>query len=214
MTEPPRNPKIYHITHLDNLHSILKFGKIFSDVEKETRKLSPSSIGMNHIKTRRSKTLEVKCYANTTVGEYVPFYFCPRSVMLYLIYRKNHPELIYTGGQNKIIHIEADLNTVIDWAKHNKINWAFTDVNAGAKYAEFYNDKGDLSKINWQAVNANDWKNDRDSKQAEFLLQREFPIALATRIGVISNDMKNKVLSLTKSSDYSIEVCDKKDWYY
>jgi len=43
------------------------------------------------------------------VGDCVPFYFCPRSVMLYLIYQGNHPDLQYHGGQDLVLHLEADL---------------------------------------------------------------------------------------------------------
>lgn len=43
------------------------------------------------------------------VGQCVPFYFCPRSVMLYVIYCANHDELSYRGGQGPILHLEADL---------------------------------------------------------------------------------------------------------
>ncbi len=48
------------------------------------------SIGMSNIKQRRLQ-LPLRCHKGDSVGEYVPFYFCPRSVMLYLIYRANHP---------------------------------------------------------------------------------------------------------------------------
>ncbi len=51
--------------------------------------------------------MEVKCHPGTKVGEYVPFYFCPRSVMLYILYMGNHPELGYRGGQAPIVHLSA-----------------------------------------------------------------------------------------------------------
>ncbi len=47
----------------------------------------------------RRRRLPVPCHPGTWVGDYVPFYFCPRSVMLYVISRKNHPSLTYRGGQ-------------------------------------------------------------------------------------------------------------------
>jgi len=49
----------------------------------------------------------------TTVGQYVPFYFCPRSVMLYVLHRGNHPSLEYRGGQTPLVHLEADLLSVV-----------------------------------------------------------------------------------------------------
>jgi hypothetical protein len=49
---------------------------------------------------RRRLGLPLPCHAGDRVADYVPFYFCPRSVMLYLIHRGNHPELTYQGGQS------------------------------------------------------------------------------------------------------------------
>ena len=72
---------------------------------------------MSVIKARRLFELEVDCHPGTKVGEYVPFYFCPRSIMLYLFYRGNHPDLDYTGGQRPLVHLEADVHEVVEWAK-------------------------------------------------------------------------------------------------
>ncbi len=46
----------------------------------------------------------------------MPFYFCPRSVMLYLIHQANYPELEYRGGQQSIVNLQADLKAAVDWA--------------------------------------------------------------------------------------------------
>ena len=37
--------------------------------------------------------------------------------MLYLIHRANHSELDYRGGQDPIVHLEADLREAVDWAE-------------------------------------------------------------------------------------------------
>lgn len=97
MSVPPKNPSIYHITHLENLTSILAAGSISSDARRIRLSMANTNVGMTAIKQRRLD-LEVDCHPGTKVGDYVPFYFCPRSIMLYLIFRANHPELSYTGG--------------------------------------------------------------------------------------------------------------------
>ena len=68
------------------------------------------------------------------VGKCVPFYFCPRSIMLYILHMGNHPEISFTGWQNNIIHLEADLNSTIDLANNANRKWVFTDRNAGSSY--------------------------------------------------------------------------------
>jgi hypothetical protein len=65
------------------------------------------------------------------VGECVPFYFCPRSVMLYMFHMRNHRDIEYRGGQEPILHLMADLRRAVEWAGQNGLRWAFTNSNAG-----------------------------------------------------------------------------------
>ena len=68
--------------------------------------------------------------------------------MLYIIAAANHPEVPFKGGQRGVIHIEADLKKAVLWASTNKILWAFTKQNAGARYAEFFNSVDKLTEVN------------------------------------------------------------------
>ena len=108
MTTPPDRPKLYHITHVDNLRAIVADGALVSDAELIRRGGPAQAIGMSEIKRRRVEELEVGSHPGTKVGDYVPFYFCPRSVMLFVIHRANHPDLTYRGGQECIVHLEAE----------------------------------------------------------------------------------------------------------
>ena len=132
MTMPvPAEPKIYHIVHVDRLASIVADNYLWCDAEIATRQPEGTTIGMNGIKQRRlTKTLT--SHPDLRVGDCVPFYFCPRSVMLYVISQRNHQELTYQGGQAPIVHLEADLRQTIVWAEKHKQRWAFTLSNAGA----------------------------------------------------------------------------------
>ncbi|WP_205620247.1 DarT ssDNA thymidine ADP-ribosyltransferase family protein [Salinivibrio socompensis] len=64
---------------------------------------------MNTIKQRRLTELTLDSHPDLYVGQCVPFYFCPRSIMLYVIHRADSDELTYKGGQGPIIHLQADL---------------------------------------------------------------------------------------------------------
>ena len=105
MTTPPSQPKIYHITHVDNLISIVDAGGIEADSRRVGQGGVQTSIGMTEIKRRRLYEIEVSPHPGTMVGEYVPFYFCPRSIMLYILYMGNHPDLTYRGGQGPVMHM-------------------------------------------------------------------------------------------------------------
>ncbi len=95
-----------------------------------------TTIGMNNIKQRRLKELMLASHPDLHVGDCVPFYFCPRSIMLFIIRQANHPELDYRGGQGPIVHLQADLHASVAWAHQQNRRWAFTASNAGSRYFE------------------------------------------------------------------------------
>ena len=109
----PANPKIYHITHLDRLPSVVAEQALLCDAEVVRRSLGGTRIGMISIKKRRLEELRLSSHPDLLVGSCVPFYFCPRSVMLYLIYCGNDPDLAYRQGQQPILHLEADLRQTV-----------------------------------------------------------------------------------------------------
>ena len=211
----PTNPKIYHIVHGNRLASIVNDGGLHCDAAMVSRPETGTNIGMSNIKQRRL-SLPMPCYPDTRVGDYVPFYFGPRSVMLYLIYRANHPELDYRGGQAPIVHLESDLHSVVDWANANRRRWAFSLSNAAAQYTQFRAHLDDLNQIDWNAVYARNWQGDavREAKQAEFLVHQFFPWHLVSRIGVISERISNRVASVIGSAAHKPKIEVQRAWYY
>ncbi len=215
MTTPPAQPKIYRIVHVDRLQPIVATGAMLSDAQMQLRQPAGTNIGIDKIKQRRL-TIPVDCHLNTAVGEFVPFYFCPRSIMLYVIHRGNHPDLAYQGGQRSIIHLEADLQRVVAWAQQNSVRWAFTSSNAGAYYTQHYKDLAQLPLLNWPAIANTDFRSDdvKEAKQAEFLVYRAFPWTLIDRIGVISAAVRTQVYAALATSAHRPVVDVRPDWYY
>ena len=142
---------------MDNLPSIIADSGLVSDAAMIARGGPAAAIGMSAIKRRRLQ-LPLDCHPGDCVGDYVPFYFCPRSIMLYLISCANHPDLSYRGGQGPIVHLEADLHEVVDWANSQQRRWAFSLSNAGAVYAQFRATLNDLGELNWPAIAATDFR--------------------------------------------------------
>ncbi|RWD43435.1 DUF4433 domain-containing protein [Mesorhizobium sp.] len=215
----PAQPKIYHIVHVDRLASIIADGFLWSDSEMVQRQGVGTTIGMSNIKARRLNELSLSCHPNLRVGHCTPFYFCSRSVMLYLIYRRNE-ELTYKGGQEPIIHLEADLNATIAWAQANQRRWAFTLSNAGAYYFEDRSDVARLGDINWDAVQARQWSGNgvsrsvKEGKQAEFLIEQAFPWHLVEKIGVFSQGYVPAVSASMQGAAHRPTIEIKRDWYY
>lgn len=216
MSQPPPHPKIYHITHVDNLAVIAAEGLLVSDATMIERGGPRQAIGMSGIKRRRIEELAVSCHAGTRVGDYVPFCFCPRSVMLYVIHCANHPELAYRGGQEPIVHLEADLHAVVRRIEADGGRWAFSLSNAGAYYTEFRCRLDELDQLNWGAIAANDFRSAdvKEGKQAEFLIHGSFPFALIERIGVRSVAIQGRAAASLAGSSHRppIEICPQ--WYF
>jgi len=216
----PKHPKIYHIMHLDRLQSVISDGYIWCDAHIATRLSTGSSIGMSDIKYRRLNELTLISCPGLYVGQCVPFYFCPRSIMLYVISKKNHPELDYRGGQEPIIHLEADMYASVRWAEKNNQRWAFTSSNAGSNYFQDWSDLAQLKQINWKAVNATDWRDQqiKEGKQAEFLMEKKFPWQLVERIGVYSGEYYssvNKLIEFLMSDRQKLPLIEVlPNWYY
>ena len=136
--------------------------------------------------------------------------------MLYVIHMANHPELAYRGGQGPIVHLEADLKQVVEWADNNKSKWAFSLSNAGAFYAEFRCSLDELDEINWAAIAARDFRppDIRHGKQAEFLMHCSFPWELVERIGVSSQRIAQQVAKATQKAAHRPPTEIVSSWYY
>lgn len=207
-----KHPKIYHIVHVDRLPAIIAQGFLWCDAEVAQRNLAGTTIGMKDIKRRRSEN-KLKSHPGLRVGDCVPFYFCPRSVMLYLIHKK-HEDLAYKGGQEPIVHLEADLYDTVAWADKNNRRWAFTSSNAGSWEFEDFRDLAQLDRIDWKAVQTKYWSECKESKQAEFLVEGFFPWNLVQQVGVTSHDLQKRVVEALRVASYKPGVEIKTNWYY
>ena len=209
----PEAPKIYHIVPVDRLASIVADGCLWCDAEVRRRRLAGTIIGIADIKRRRL-TMRLDSHPELCVGDCVPFYFCPRSVMLFVIHKGNHQNLEYRGGQGPIVHLEADLREAVDWAEQNERRWAFTLSNAGSRYFEDRCDLAQLDEIDWDAVRARIWPHCKEEKQAEFLVERSFPWELVRRVGVRSAEAYGAATEAMRSADHRPAITIRRDWYY
>lgn len=208
-------PEIYHITHVDNLASIVAAGELWSDAVRIRRGVDYANVGLAEIKEERLHARPVRCHSGTMVGEYVPFYFCPRSIMLYLLHRGNRQGVTYQGGQQPIVHLVADMERVVEWANAHDVRWAFSNRNAGAAYADFFKTLAQLDQINWDAVSATDFRDavTKDGKQAEFLLYERFPWSLIDRVGVMDDDIAQQVKTVLGAGVARPVVEIRPQWY-
>jgi ssDNA thymidine ADP-ribosyltransferase, DarT len=203
----PSNPRIFHITHVENLPSIMAHGCIWSDAQRLAMNLQTTNIGYSHIKQRRLNR-PVTAGAGGTLGEYVPFNFCSRSVMLYVVMR-GHDD--YVGGQDHIVHLYSSVRTATALGRP----WAFTDQHADLAYATYFASLSDLNEIDWDVMPLTQWGGNDDVKakrQAEFLVHGSFPWSALEGIGVKDSAVAARVQTLVPTGVPPVTVQPK--WYY
>jgi ssDNA thymidine ADP-ribosyltransferase, DarT len=100
---------IYHITHIRNLESILQLRGLIAISQLQEQQIDYQDIAHRSIQDRRAIT-PVPCAVGGYLNDYVPFYFAPRSPMLYTINRGNVSA--YTEGQNPVIYIVCEAEII------------------------------------------------------------------------------------------------------
>lgn len=215
MSKAPLNPKLYHILHVDRLPHVVRDGFLFSDVVMQARPNAGTTIGLDDIKRRRLSN-PLPSFPDLTVGGCVPFYFCPRSVMLYVLYKQNLPGLAYGGGQQPIVHLQFDLKRVADWCNQLGLRWVFTLGNAGTSYFEDRTQLAHIDDIAWNAVQATLWSDPdvKEGKQAEFLVENKVDWSLVETIGVADIAMVQRAASALNSANHRPPVSIQSSWYY
>lgn len=206
----PKDPFIYHITHVDNLASIVRAGCLWSDAQRLSQQFASTNIGYSHIKKRRMHR-GVPVAARGVLGQYVPFYFCYRSVMLYVVHR-GHDN--YAGGQGPIVHLVSRVTRAIATGQP----WAFTDRHAELQYAQYYDDLSQLGQVDWNVMPSHFfWGGDTDLKerrQAEFLVYDAFPWTAVDHIVVKDESVATRARSALEQATHQPPVDVKPAWYY
>lgn len=206
MIEVSSDPRIFHITHVDNLAGILREGGLWCDAQCIARDLAPTNIGHRHIKRRRLERA-VTTRAGGKLGDYVPFNFCPRSVMLYAVSR-GHDD--YRGGQAEIVHLVSRVTTAI----HQGRPWAFTDRHAELAHALYFDDLADLGEVPWHVMDVKYWPQVREERQAEFLVHDFFPWTAVEAVGVWGQATSTKVHQAMRAASHRPPVSVEREWYY
>lgn len=202
----PADPRIYHITHVDNLPGILREGGLWCDRQRIERSLASTNIGHTHIKRRRLAH-PVNTRSGGMLGDYVPFNFCSRSVMLYAIHR-GHQD--YAGGQNNIAHLVSTISRATGLGRP----WAFTDRHAELAHALHFEDLSELSEVPWQVMDLRYWTEVKEERQAEFLVREFFPWSAIEEVAVRTEDVVRRVQATLGAEGGGRIVKARPEWYY
>jgi len=214
MAAPIPTP-VYHLTHIDNLVSIIQSGGCLSFNQMQNQEIDHIDVAYETIQARRAQK-SVPCGPGGCLHDYVPFFFAPRPPMLYAIHGGSVEG--YEQGQTPLIHLVTTAQTV----SNSSSEWVFTDGHATMAFSGFFDDLNDLNEIDWEVMESRYWNDtptlpDRDRKrrrQAEFLIKDCCPWELFSEIGVINSRMGSRAENILENNRHQPIVQIHGNWYY
>lgn len=201
----PDDPPIFHITRVEHVASIVEHG-LCCDARVRREGLGLIRIGHAHIKERRLARA-VHVAAGGVLADYVPFHFCPRSVMLYVVWRGHDG---YDGGEDRVIHLCSTVRTVVATGRP----FAFSDRHPVLVHATLYDDLDRLDQVDWSVMPKKKWRHERELRDAELLVHGEVPWSAITRIGVKTPALAAEVAEALAAVEHRPDIQVRPLWYY
>lgn len=194
----------YRITHIDNLSLLLQ-----NDI---VNKHHPNA-NNNYIDIGNPEIIDVRSTAPVRIdnygmiGDYVPFYFTPKSIMLYNIITGYWDPLVPRRNRSEILIIRC---LIADLAMLPQ--WFFTDGQGNDFVSNHYNDLANLGQIDWLSIQNSEFsKSDGDYDrprryQAEFLVHRQVPLTRVESLNVYNDHAANIVNNILNQNNINLAV--------
>lgn len=201
--------RIYRMIHIENLPRLLEWGGDWAQSEAKRRALSKRPIHHTEIMDARERA-HISVEPRGVVADYVPFYFGPRSPMLYAI---KQGKVDGCKDQKEIIYLVSTAEAVAE----ANLPFVFTNGHAIIGYVDHFNRLEDLPKVPWDVIKAQYWNNHTDGRckrQSEFLVRDFFPLSLVGGIGVANEKRLAEVEAILTAAKISVQVKVCNQWYF
>jgi hypothetical protein len=220
MAARPNPVRLFHITAMANLSAICQAKALLAKNHGQ-QYLNIAHQGAQGTRSARA----VPNPPGGVVHDYVPFYYAPRSPMLFAINCGRVDGC--TLKQEDIVHFEFSLpNALADGA-----SFVIFERNATLSYAEAYTTIEDLDKVAWDlffeqplvgdfSKYFHDRQTDprhadrREKRMAEFLIKGRVMLNRCTRIGVINAAKQAEVRAIMQKAGLTQTVDVRPDWYF
>ncbi|MGV9374264.1 type II toxin-antitoxin system toxin DNA ADP-ribosyl transferase DarT [Nonomuraea sp. NPDC003707] len=173
-----QDPWLLHFTHVDNLGSVARTGLVADNLQPPLV-VECAEQGIKELRRTRSVPLGPL----GVVADYVPFYFAPRSPMLYRI--NSGGVRGYDQGQTPLVYLVTRLSAIAA----SNLAWVASDRNAALATARFTTTQRELAThIDWALMEAEYWANtDEDGsrvqrRMAELLVHERVPWMVFSRV--------------------------------
>lgn len=204
--------RILHFTHFRHIGGMIDDDALYADSHVGTR--LQVEIGDRSIKAYR-RIYPVTCGPGGHPCDYVPFYFAPRSPMLYKIGIGGVPH--YQDGQDPLVYLVGTIGDVV----RAGLRCVFSNGNCGARLTEYYDDLRLLdSEVDWPLMRARMWKDTAEDPTratpcaAEFLVHERMPWSLIRGLVTRTEATADMVRGLLSDKGQTLQVVVRPDWYY
>lgn len=203
--------KVFRVTHVQNVEWILAHGlhSSASDV------LDPNfwRIG-NEDLIRKRPSRQIPIAPGGNLGDYVPFYFTPRSPMLYNI--KTGWNGVPMVPMPDIVIIVTSLPRLTQRA----VPFVFADRHAYMVAARFSSDLEELDRIDWDILQRSDFANDPNDPgkleryQAEALVHRRLPVDELEEITCCTDSRTAELRQLAADAGVDIGIETRRECFF
>lgn len=212
MARPTPTP-ILHFTHISHLASIAEEG-LACDTDAQDGGLLMVEVGNRSVKGQRRAKV-VPCEPGGVVADYVPFYFAPRSPMMFAIDRGRVPE--YTDGCDPLVY----LVTSVEELSSRSVPMVFTDGNAATGITEFSDQIADLDNmVDWPLMKERYWADTLDDgdrrrrRMAECLAVGPIPWPAFHEVVVRTEDRSLDAVAILDTIGVTATIRVAPDWYF
>lgn len=187
-------------------------GELQCDRNCNASGIEPVSIAYQDLKAKRSEW-PVRVARGGTLADYAPFYFAPRSPMLYAI--AGGWVAGYSGGQVEVAHMVFSANEL---ARGDE--FVITDGHAATSLSEQFDDFARLDEVDWDIMRDRYWRDTDDDgdrkrrRQAEFLVFGSVPFHAVKQIGVMTEAVASEVRDELQGASDQPRIVVRPDWYY
>ena len=202
---------IFRITHINNVPWLLRNGLHC----KNSQTLDPDFISIGNqeiIDRRRSRTVPIA--PGGTLADYIPFYFTPKSMMMYNI--KTGYGGLAPRMNSEIVILVSSLHGL---AKKG-VPAIYTDRHALLKTANFFSSLDDVDNVDWGLLQRCDFRRDNndpgktDRYQAEALVLHRMPVESLVGIACHGQAEQNLIERNSKEAGVGLKVTAQPGWYF
>lgn len=204
----PTKAGIFRIVHVENVQWIFAHGGLHCQ-KSSVQNPDYVNIGNESLISKRSSQ-PVPIPPRGTLGNYVPFYFTPHSLMMYNIMTGHG---VRKRENREIVIFFSSLHRLCQFG----VQFVFTNQHACSIDVEFFSDTDDLSQIDWELLRRRDFKTgDMDPGkqvryQAEALAYDHVPLSAIQGVACYDDNIKRRLELQLKDGgiDLSIQAIPK-----